>query len=202
MKSLILAYLLLISAHAHSQASGPKISPAPEKGSKASAKKLIQSLLSMGQASAIKSASEFRVDNCKGSAKDWLNLLMTGKSFTAKYKFRKACDSEGTWSPRLDAYFPAKFKLKNLDSFKQTDFQILINFEKSFTPKITYTIKKGRLASPKNTIEFSAKYTMVADLAKSLAAQKVVPQSHKGHIHFTKMNGAKVDIKEPITIKY
>lgn len=196
--TLILSSFIMTCASAQGQA---KISPLPDQGSKAQAKKLIESLLSMGQASR-SSKTGFRADNCAGSGKDWLGLLMTGKSFNAKYKFRKGCDVQGAWSPRLDAFFPADFKLKNLQKFDHTKFDIMINFERSFTPKITYTIKKGRLNSPDNKIEFSARYELIADLAKSLAAQKVVPNSHEGEIHFTKINGAKVDIKEPITIKY
>lgn len=144
--------------------------------------------------------ASFKNNNCQGKRSDWIKLFLMKRSFTHTYKFGQNCDLQGTWTPKLEEFFKANFKLKDLKEFNQVSFKLKFDVQKSPKQIIRFDIKEGILKGKKHTFKFVADYQGDVNLNKTMRQRVLNFNNQRGEVHFTEHNGKEISVKEKFTL--
>lgn len=144
--------------------------------------------------------ASFKNDNCQGKRSDWMKLFLMKRSFTHTYKFGQECDLQGTWTPKLDEFFTANFKLKDLKEFNQVSFKLKFDVQKSPKQIIKFDLKEGMLKGKKHTFKFVADYQGDVNLNKTMQQRVLNFNKQVGEVHFIEHNGKDISVKEKFTL--
>lgn len=140
---------------------------------------------------------KFNISKCDIQKQKWLMLLLTKQSFKETVKFKKDCDTEGSFTPEMEKPFLVNLKLRNTKSYTNTTFKLLINLSYDPTPNITLSMKEGELKNKTDKIEFTANYSIDIDpLSKD-----IIKKDKGGTLKIININGKPVNKSYPLKAK-
>jgi len=140
---------------------------------------------------------KFNISKCDIQKQKWLMLLLTKQSFKESIKFKKNCDIEGSFSPKMEVPFTVDLKLRNAKAYNQTSYKMKINLSYDPTPMITLSMNSGVLKSKVDTIEFSANYSAEIDPL----SKEIIKKDNGGTLKIISINGKKINKSFPLKAK-
>ena len=146
----------------------------------------INALLKKIDPELIKSSKNFKTEGCELQKEKWAGLLFIQTSFIETVKFSKTCDIQGTFTPKVNEFFPLKVKLRNLGKYSQLQTQIKTRIYYAEAALLTVDLKDATL-SGKASKKFSLDYTSEIDpldpnnFIKKSKGGKLILKTSKGN---------------------
>jgi hypothetical protein len=164
---------------------------------KKSIQTLIKPLLPGQEKVRPKGTEKFRVDACDKKKINWMEVLMMRAEATLDYKFKPGCDIEGTIRPKILSEFPAKLKLRNVESYNEVESTNRVTANLDSKPILNLEMRSGEL-NGKSKVKFEVDYQVqINPLDKSRPVEKNLG----GELRITEIDGQKTSIKEKIMVE-
>lgn len=140
------------------------------------------------------SKDQFKVHNCSFQESKWLTLLLGGPSFEEKLDFKKGCDLEGKFRPRMRESFELPLKLRNFNPYQdfKSTAQILMTLD--FNPKLQINLKDAKLVGNKKEVVFDLIYSATVNPLN----EDILEKDLGGELHIKSINGKKENKKYPL----
>ena len=133
-------------------------------------------------------------DKCDYQKEKWATSLLTKESFVEKISFKNGCDLQGTYTVKMDQFFPIEIAIRNHKSINKLkgNIKFEVVFEKKALLKISMKEMKTKGS---DNIQFDLAYGVYIDpLSKDPLGD------HKGgELTIYEHNGKKLNKKIPLT---
>ncbi len=152
----------------------------------------------MPAGSEAKGTENFAVRLCDRSHMGGLfKVAMLNKPLPVTYKFKHACDVNGTFTIKRDDPFPVAMKLRRLGNFSDVKFVMTITVLPTDKGLLfTFTAKDGELKGEPDIVTFEGSYKILM----TASGGKATSQNEGGSITVLKMNGKDVNKTQDIFI--
>jgi hypothetical protein len=165
---------------------------------KQSIRSLIRPLIPGSDKTPPKELGGFRVEGCEKHKIDWMGVLLMRTKAKLDYHFKEGCDIEGTITPAVFSPFPAKLKLRQLESYDLIETQNKITATLESKPVMNLEMREGVLTGKKGKVKFEADYEVVLN---PMNKDQIVEKNRGGEIRISEIYGKKIAIKEKILVE-